>query len=151
MDRGERFYRVVMEAVRDRPVQVIMVAPESLRSEAPDNVLIESYVPQLALLPHLDAVVCHGGHNTVCETLQQGLPLVVSPIRDDQPIVTEQVVDSGTGVRVRFGRVGPRALWEAIEAVLTDPSFKAAARAIRGSFATAGGARRAADLLEALS
>ena len=69
------------------------------------HVLLAGHVPQLALLPHLSAVVSHGGHNTVCETLAHGLPLVVAPIRDDQPIIAQQVADAGAGVRVRFGRI----------------------------------------------
>jgi MGT family glycosyltransferase len=151
MDRGERFNRVVLEAVRDRPVQAIVVAPESLKREAPLNVLVCPYVPQLPLLSRMDAVVCHGGHNTVCEALEKGLPLVVAPIRDDQPVVAQQVVDAGAGLRVRFARVGPRTLWEAIERILTEPSFRLRAREVGKSFTAAGGAEQAADLLETLS
>jgi MGT family glycosyltransferase len=150
MERGERFYRVVLDALRGRDAQAVVVAPEALASEAPDNVLVRPYVPQLALLPKMDAVVCHGGHNTVCEALANALPLVVAPIRDDQPVVAQQVVDAGAGLRVRFGRVQAAELWEAIQSVLGVASFRAAAATVRDSFATAGGAPRAAELLEAL-
>ena len=107
-------------------------------------------MPQLALLPRVDAVVCHGGHNTVCESLAHGLPLVVAPIRDDQPIVAEQVVEAGAGIRVRFGRLSPAALRDAVTRVLDEPAFREAAERIRGSFAAAGGASAAADALEGL-
>jgi MGT family glycosyltransferase len=150
MDRGERFYRAVMDAVRGRDVQVIMVAPERLRDGAPANVHIYSHVPQVALLPHMNVVVSHGGHNTVCEALQNGLPLVVAPIKDDQPVVAQQVVDAGAGLRVRFGRVNAVSLWEALEQVLSNSEYKRAAQRIGDSFTDAGGASQAADLLEQL-
>ena len=120
------------------------------RRGAPDHVLLQEYVPQLALLPHLDAVVCHGGHNTVCEALAHGLPLVVAPVRDDQPIVAQQVAAAGAGIRVRFGRPRADELHAALSAVLDDPDHRRAARRIQASFAAAGGAAAAADRLEKL-
>jgi UDP:flavonoid glycosyltransferase YjiC (YdhE family) len=50
----------------------------------------------------MSAVVCHGGHNTVCEAVAHGVPLVVTPIRDDQPIIARQVADAGAGIRLHF-------------------------------------------------
>jgi UDP:flavonoid glycosyltransferase YjiC (YdhE family) len=102
------------------------------------------------LLPHLDAVVCHGGHNTVCEALAHGLPLVVAPIRDDQPAVAAQVEAARAGVRVRFHRAGPDDLRAAMEAVLGDRALRAGADRIRQSFAAAGGPPEAVARLEQL-
>ncbi|WP_026413366.1 glycosyltransferase [Actinomadura oligospora] len=149
---GERFYRVAAEALDGlgADVQAIVVAPPGMIDEPPPNVLVTGHVPQLALLPHLDAVVTHGGHNTVSEALAHALPLVVCPIRDDQPIIAGQVVASGAGTRVRFGRVRPADLRAALLAVLDSPSYRAAARRVRESFAAAGGSAAAADHLEEL-
>jgi MGT family glycosyltransferase len=149
--RGARFFASVVEAFADADLQVILVAPPQVVGAVPEHVLVRERVPQLALLEHVDAVVCHGGHNTVCEALAQGLPLVVAPIRDDQPIVAEQVVRSGAGIRVHFGRVRPADLRSAVERVLGEPSYREAAQRIRQSFAAAGGPERAAELLEKLA
>lgn len=151
-EAGARFYPLVLDAaaaLADR-VQLILAAPGDLTGTLPPNVLHQEYVPQLQLLPHLDAVLCHGGHNTVCEALAYGLPLVVAPVRDDQPIVASQVAESGAGVRVRFGRAGADELRQALTAVLDDPAHRTAARRIQASFAAAGGAGAAADRLEKL-
>jgi MGT family glycosyltransferase len=115
-----------------------------------DNVLVRPRIPQLDVLDHMDAVVSHGGHNTVCESLARGLPLVLAPIRDDQPIVTDQVVRAGAGLRVKFGRVSPEELADTLHRVLTEPSFRQAAASIRASFVQAGGAKSAADAVEDL-
>ncbi len=147
---GERFFAVVAEAFRDLDARAVVVAPPELVPDPPPNVLLRSWVPQLALLPHLDAVVCHGGHNTVCESLSHGLPLVLAAIRDDQPIIADQVVRSGAGVRVKFTRVSPPELRAAVGAVLGDPSHRAAAQRLRASLDHAGGPPAAADRLEAL-
>lgn len=144
---GERFVRRAVEAVAELAVGAVVVAPEGLVEEVPDNVLCRASVPQLALLPRLDAVISHGGHNTVCETLAHGLPIVVAPIRDDQPIVASQVVAAGAGVRVSFTRAKPAEIAAALRTVQEDPSFRAAARVVADSFAAAGGAPRAARLL----
>jgi len=152
---GGRFFGAAAEALTDLEVdgtrvQGIVVAPPELVGAVPDNVFVAPYVPQLALLPHVQAVVSHGGHNTTCETLAHGIPLVVAPIRDDQPIVAQQVVDAGAGVRVKFGRVSAAGLAAAIGQVLTEPGFRDAAGVVAASFAAAGGGPRAADHLEKL-
>jgi MGT family glycosyltransferase len=148
---GERFFGTAVEALAglSQDLQAVIVGPP--RDNAPPNILFAGQVPQLALLPHMSAVVTHGGHNTVCEALACGLPLVVAPIRDDQPIIAQQVADAGAGVRVRFGRLRPADLGGAVRAVLDDPSYAAAAGRIRDSFAAAGGAVTAADRLEKLT
>ncbi|WP_434445072.1 glycosyltransferase [Lentzea sp. E54] len=142
---GERFFGQVLEAVADLDVQVVMVAPPR---PAPPNVLMLPSVPQLALMPHLDAVVTHGGHNTVCEALAHGLPLVVAPIRDDQPTVAAQVVEAGAGVRLTYSRARAADIRSALESVLDEPEYAAAAEVVRESFLAAGGAAAAADRLE---
>ncbi|MFF3884294.1 glycosyltransferase [Streptomyces sp. NPDC001914] len=115
------------------------------------DLLVLPSVPQLALLERVDAVICHAGHNTVCEALWHGVPLVVAPIRDDQPVVAGQVTDAGAGVRVRFGRVTADQLGAALDAVLHEPGHRAAAVRIGTAFRAAGGAPAAADSLEQLA
>ncbi|MFI1506940.1 glycosyltransferase [Streptomyces sp. NPDC020597] len=155
-DVGGRFLDVCRSALRERAdrVQGVIVDPGgTLGAREPDkDVLIVPSVPQLALLEKgVGAVVCHAGHNTVCEALWHGIPLVVAPIRDDQPVVAGQVVDAGAGVRVRFGRVTAQRFGAALDFVLDDPGPRAAAVRIRTAFRAAGGATAAAARLEALA
>jgi UDP:flavonoid glycosyltransferase YjiC (YdhE family) len=103
------------------------------------------------LLPRLAAVVGHAGLNTTCEALAHGIPLVVAPIKHDQPIIAGQVAAAGAGIRVRFGRVTPPQLREAVTTLLDEPSYRAAAARIGQSFAAAGGAPAAAAALAELA
>ena len=162
-DVGARFLAECRDALRSRAdrVQTVIVDPANVLGANGDldpdldlddkGVLIRSSVPQLPLLERVDAVVCHAGHNTVCEALWHGVPLVVAPIRDDQPVVAGQVADAGAGIRVRFGRVTAPKLGAAIDAVLHEPGYRAAAGRIRTAFRAAGGARAAATHLEELA
>jgi MGT family glycosyltransferase len=164
-DAGARFLRECREAGRSRADRLQMVIADPAGSlgaraaaDAHDHdhdhdkdVLVLPHVPQLPLLERVGAVVCHAGHNTVCEALWHGVPLVVAPIRDDQPVVAGQVVDAGAGIRVRFGRATAPKLGEALDAVLHEPGYRAAAARVGASFRAAGGAAAAAAHLEQLA
>ncbi|MDQ4033302.1 MAG: glycosyltransferase, partial [Actinomycetota bacterium] len=150
---GTRFLAECTKAVlaRRARLRAVIVDPGHGHCSLSDSVLIAPRVPQLELLEHVDAVVCHAGHNTVCETLWHGRPLVVAPIRDDQPIIAQQVVDAGAGIRVRFNRVDSARLGAAITAVLDEQAYRAAAGRVGRSFRAAGGAAAAAAHLERIA
>lgn len=151
-DRDTRFFEVMMQAVRDRDdIQLVMVAPPELAAIAPDNVLVRDFVPQLALLPRLDGVICHAGHNTVCEALLHGLPLIVAPIRDDQPVIARQVIDAGAGLFMRHGKVTPAMAAATIDQLLGTPSLAVAAARLGDALQQAPGAEGAATQLVALA
>lgn len=150
-ETGGRFFAVAADAFAGSGVRAMIVAPPAMVADPPENVVVRARVPQLLVLDRVDAVVCHAGHNTVAEALAVGLPLVVAPIRDDQPVVAQQVVDRSAGIRVRYGRVRPADLRQAVEAVLSEPAYRQAAQRIQSSFAAAGGAVAAAARLQALA
>lgn len=150
---GRHFFESAIaaaERLSDR-LQMIVVAPDGMLNPQAANVLVLPMVPQLELLPHIDTVVCHAGHNTVCETLANGIPLVVAPIRDDQPIVAQQAVDTGAAIRLKFGRVKPDEIANALVTILETGSYRQCARRIQASFRAAGGASAAADALQELA
>jgi MGT family glycosyltransferase len=151
-DAGAAFLNACAEALADRPQLFgVVVDPTGSVAAPRDNVLTLPFVPQLELLPRTSAVICHAGQNTVCEALFHGVPLVVAPIRDDQPIVAQQVLDAGAATRVRFGRADADRIGAALDDVLNEPSYAKAAAQIAASFRAAGGAEAAADYIEALA
>jgi len=146
------FYERAVQALRplgDR-LQAIVIAPASLPG-TPEHIMLLPRVPQVELMPHLDAVVCHAGLNTVSEALSCGVPLVVAPHTRDQPINGAEVVRIGAGVRLHFHRARPEQMRTAVLTVLTDPGYRAAAGRVRDSFTAAGGAPAAAARLERLA
>jgi len=150
-EHKKNFFAKVIEAFEDEDLTVVVVSDPALFEVWPENFIVQRMVPQLELLPHLDAVVCHGGHNTVCETLMNGLPMVVIPIAYDQSHVAGRVVRVGAGLRLNFNRFKARHLQEAVQQILQDAAFKTAAEEIKASFIAAGGTEAAAILLEQFS
>jgi UDP:flavonoid glycosyltransferase YjiC (YdhE family) len=142
LDRSVRALRDLADRVR-----AVVVAPADAVADPPDHILVTPRVPLLELMPRLDAVVCHGGMGTVCDALTHGVPLVIAPIRHDQPVVADQVVAAGAGVRIGFFESTPEQVRAAVTTVLDDPSHRAAAGRVAESFAAAGGAPAAATHL----
>ncbi|WP_020667153.1 glycosyltransferase [Amycolatopsis nigrescens] len=153
-EAGRRFLAAAAEALSSLSgrFQGVIADPAGVLGDlqTPGTVVVRR-IPQLALIRRAAVVLCHGGHNTVCETLGHGVPLVVAPIRDDQPVLAQQVVDAGAGVRLRFDRATPDDIRAAILEVTSSPPYAANARRIRSSFTAAGGPTSAARALRTLT
>lgn len=147
-----RFLHECASAVRARPeiLQAVIADPSGTLPSKNDNVLIAPTIPQLPLLRCAAATICHAGHGTVTESLWYAVPLVVAPARDDQPVIAAQVMESGAGIRIRFGRADEKRIGAALDVVLDDPTYRGAATMVSESFRCAGGALKAADDVEAL-
>jgi hypothetical protein len=130
-----RFLEATWLAAQEGPASIhwtIVDPTGSLGKRHAPNVTLARHVDQLALLGNMDAVLCHGGHNTVAEALAHGRPLVVAPIRDDQPLIAQRVEVNGAGVRLRFAHARPTHIAAAVHRVLHEASFRQSARAIAG-------------------
>jgi len=147
---GIRFLAECSDALAAMPeVQGLVVDPTGLLPGGP--VLTVPRIPQVDLLRRASVLVCHAGHNTVCESLAAGVPLVVAPIRDDQSAVAQSVVAAGAGVRLRFDRSLAEHVRQAVETVLHTPEYTDAAARLGQSLASAGGAAAAVRHLESLA
>ncbi|KJY19517.1 UDP-glucuronosyl/UDP-glucosyltransferase [Streptomyces sp. NRRL S-104] len=70
----------------------------ALADLAGDRVVVAPSVPQQALLPHVDAMVHHGGANSFTECLHSGVPALVLPFSSDQFAVARDVERAGVGL-----------------------------------------------------
>lgn len=148
---GRRLYETVVEAFGDTDLELVVGAPPELAPAAPPaNVIVAPRLPNHRLMPQVDAVVCHGGMNTVHEALRHDLPLVVTPVAYDQGFISRAVARSGAGLAVRSRRLTAAELRNAVETVLREPSYRKTAAEIGASFRAAPGAAGAADFLEEL-
>jgi len=146
----QQFFNKVFEAFKDQNLNIVMVSDPSLFDEIPDNFMICKQIPQLDLIPYMDAVVCHGGYNTVCETLWSAIPLVVIPIAYDQSYVAGCVVDNGSGVRLNFNRFKSLQLREAVYNILNDEEYRKNAKIVQDSFKNTGGVAKGVEYLESI-
>ncbi|MCC7325330.1 MAG: hypothetical protein IT521_00810 [Burkholderiales bacterium] len=147
---GGRFLETAVAALRDEPVEVVIGAPDGALAEVPANFVAWPWLPNLALLPKVDAAVSHGG-SFAFEALASGVPLVVAPFWTDQFATAGEIVAAGAGIRVRYGRVGAKELREAVSRVVHDPSYRRSAIRVQAGLRAAGGTRTAADFCAGLA
>jgi zeaxanthin glucosyltransferase len=90
----------IAAAFREEQVSLIVASgttdPRALRLEGQRH-LVRSHLPQADVLPQCDLVVCHGGNNTVTESLEAGVPLLVAPFASDQFAGAADVCRAGVG------------------------------------------------------
>lgn len=141
-----------VEACAALDVQLVLSHGGALSSEAVEELatraLVMPYVPQRELLARAAAALTHAGLNTVLDALSFGVPLVAVPLAFEQPAIAARVDWLGCGRVVSVAKLSSSRLREALEAVLSQPAYRRAAANIEASIAAAGGAPRAADVIE---
>jgi MGT family glycosyltransferase len=117
---------------------------------ASDQVAIERYVPQGAVLGRCAAVVCHGGAGTVLGAAAAGVPMVCLPQAADQFRNSEGVATSGAGLVLQPEQVSAGSVAEAVQTVLGDPRHRSAADEVRDAVAAMPSPDEVAGQLERL-
>src|SRR5437867_6293271 len=93
----------------NRLVGILAETPHRyLVSKGPQHELIElapnmtgaEFLPQPAILPHVDLVITHGGNNTLTEAIHFGKPMIVLPLFWDQYDNAQRVSEAGFGTRL---------------------------------------------------
>lgn len=149
-----RLFERVAAATAGMGVQVVMVVNELMRTDwlggLPSHVLPCHYAPQLALLPRVRAFITHGGANSVMEGLRFGVPLLISPVCNDQFHQAHYIRRRNVGRVLDLDAATEADIREALETLLYDSTVASAVRQVAESYAV-DGARRAADLIAALA
>jgi len=128
------------------------LAGSSFAASLPGDTFVVRYAPQLALLERASVMVTHGGANSVMEALRAGVPLLVSPVCNDQPIQAAFVTASGAGMELDLHRASPQNCQAVLSALLApDSSYRRAASRICDSYRDRDGARLVAQLLTDLA
>ncbi|PJN29762.1 glycosyltransferase [Kitasatospora sp. CB02891] len=145
---GDFLHRAAAALTELPDVQAVVAGPPD--AALPPGAVACDRVPVLELLERgaVDAVLCHGGMNTAVESLVHGRPLVVAPIRHDQPVTAGRLAALGAAVRVDFATATSGELRAALRSVLDDPSFRAAAQLLGRQLLAGGGTVSAVERLE---
>jgi MGT family glycosyltransferase len=152
------FFRCCFAAFGGMPAQVVLAVGAAIDVAAlgtpPPNFVVLPTVPQLDVLQHASAFVTHGGMNSGLEGLWWGVPLIVIPQHLEQLAIGLHVAARGAGVVLRRHAAGQRVrvgdLRQALEPVLAEPRFRAAAQAEQATLHQYGGYRQAADEIQAV-
>ncbi|MEU0148009.1 macrolide-inactivating glycosyltransferase [Streptomyces sp. NPDC006288] len=148
------FYRACVEAFGGLPdwhvvLQVgTQVDPAEL-GRIPANIEVCSWVPQLSVLKQADAFVTHAGAGGSQEGLATGTPMVAVPQAVDQFGNADVLQSLGVARHLPKEEADAAALRAAVLALVDDREVAARLARIRERMRGEGGARRAADLVEA--
>jgi MGT family glycosyltransferase len=142
----------VADAVAPLPVRVLLtlgaaIAADELR--LPDNVVAETFVPHAVVLPSASLVVTHAGHGTVMAATTAGVPMVCTPMGNDQYAVSACVERRGLGL-VASMTASSEELRGTIVAALEDDALHERARAFAAGLDVEAGLHRAIEVLEHL-
>ncbi|MCO1655363.1 macrolide family glycosyltransferase [Pseudonocardia humida] len=147
------FYRDCVAAFGDLDWEVVIAIGRHVDPAAvgplPPNVELHPWVPQFAVLGRASAFVTHAGMGGCSEGLYQGVPMVAVPQAVDQPGNAAMLESLGVGVTVPPESVTPGVLREAVLSLTGSPEVAARSAALRDELRAAGGARAAADVIEA--
>lgn len=114
----------------------------------PGRAIIRDFFPQRAVLARAAACVTHAGLNTVLDCAAAQVPMVAIPLAFEQPATAARLAFHGAARVVPPRRAARATIREALAAVLSDASYRAALAAPAAEIAIAGGVSRAADLIE---
>jgi MGT family glycosyltransferase len=138
--------RRLIATLAETPHRVIVsMGPQHTELQLADNMVGTEFLPQTSILPQVDAVITHGGNNTVTECLYFGRPMVVLPLFWDQYDNAQRAHETGFGIRLDTYGHEPAELTGALDTLLAAPRdrWDAVARRLQA----APGTRRAADLI----
>ena len=148
------FYRECVRAFGDLPGWHLVlqtgrhVDPAEL-GDVPADVEVRSWVPQLAILRQADLFVTHAGAGGSQEGLATATPMIAVPQAVDQFGNADMLQRLGVARRLAMEEATAETLRATALALVDDPEVAHRLKAIQEEMAQEGGARRAADLIEA--
>ena len=114
----------------------------------PENVRVERWVEQTAVLREADVFLSHCGMNSAGESLYFGVPLLCFPQTSEQGAVAARVQQLGAGRPLLSNSVED--IEREAKLLMDDSSYRENAESIGASFRRCGGAAAAADKIESL-
>ena len=142
----------IARAVIDCDLDLVLVHCGGL-SEAevatfPQRAIVRDFVPQRAVLERADVAVLHGGFNTVLDALAARTRIVVLPLAFEQPAIAARLERAEVGRKLSPHLATRRSIARAIRDVTADEGMPQRIGRVAADIEGAGGAGRAADLIE---
>ncbi len=129
-------FRAVVDAFLDEKINLILTVgsandPAQFQPPVP-HIKVARYIPQTLLLPRCDAVIFHGGFNSLHSALWHGLPLIAIPQQaGDQMPTAVRCAEVGVGVMVAEEPPAAEAIHAAVKTVLEEPGYRTRARQLQ--------------------
>ena len=126
-------FHAILKALSTEEINVIVTVGRSMDPHQfrphPAHIKIAQYIPQTLLLPRCDAILFHGGYNSMRSALWHGLPMVIIPMgAADQLPNAQHCAELGVAVLIEGEPPEPDAIREAVRSVLKQPGYRSRAR-----------------------
>ena len=123
-------------------------ALESLHIDR-SRMFVSKWLPQLAVLQHsaVGLAIFHGGLGSLQEAFTNGVPVLVLPFTAEQRANSVRVHSSGVGISLNPSELTAAKVFESLKQIDSDV-YREAVRKLQKVYTQAGGAERAADLVE---
>ncbi|KAK4188781.1 UDP-glucosyltransferase A1 [Podospora australis] len=117
----------------------------------PTNARVVDYIPYDQLLPHCDVFVTTGGYGAFQRALYHGCPLVIAGTTEEKPETAARAEWAGVAVNLRTSNPSIGQLREAVDRVLSNQEYKAAASKIQAEIAGCDPVRVITETIEELA
>lgn len=150
MDGG--LFRRTLEALA--PLNIPLLATAAGAADIPEglgaHVRLESFIPHDQVLPHVSALVTHGGWGTTGRALRQGVPMLITPLFGDQPIIGARLAELGLAYHLPRAQATKENIQKALAALLQDTALHQRVRALAAKLHQVDSPRLSAEALERL-
>jgi UDP:flavonoid glycosyltransferase YjiC (YdhE family) len=130
-----------------RAILTLGPALEATALRIPETIEITPWADHDELLRTCAAVITHGGLGTTLRALAHGVPLLFLPLGRDQAFNAARVTELGAGIALAPD-ASPADIRSALDALLHDRSYYAAAASVAARIASDEPDRRAVEALE---
>jgi MGT family glycosyltransferase len=149
-----QFFRSCADAFAGSGWQVVLATAGHLDAAdvalLPAGVEAHDWVDHDEMFPKVRAVVCSAGAGTVLDALRHGVPVVTVPQQPDAVTFARHLEKVGLGKTLDPDDATGATIRSAVEAVVADPGIARQVARMHTEIQGAGGAVRAADVLESL-
>lgn len=146
------FYSNCIRAFGNTELELLISAGEladiSLLGRLPENVRVERWVEQTAVLKEADVFISHCGMNSASESLYFGAPVLCYPQTAEQRAVATRISQLGAGIVLPSASA--KDIRAGVNLLIKDDNYRLNAEKIGESFRRCGGAAAAADKIERL-
>lgn len=152
-DPEGRLLTAAAEGLGELPIRLLITTnrrPPTGGLRVPANAKVVDWLSYSQVMPHADAVVCHGGHGTLVRALSCGAVPVIWPAYGDMAENAARAAWSGAAVRIPRRFLSPRAVRLAVARALAEPRFAARAGELAAWSSAHDAAGDAARLVEEL-
>lgn len=143
----DKLYNIFFETFANVDVVVVMAAYniDISKFDIPENFIVKNFVPQSEILKYTTVAITHAGMNSTSDLLYNNVPFVAIPIGADQPYMAARASELGAAISLDKNKLTSELLKNAVDKVLTEPSYLKNIKNISHSFKEAGGYKKAIE------